>query len=114
MINSFEQRHIGTSVSGKQEMLNTVGVKSLDQLINETVPKDIRLKLPLNVSDGMSESEYLEHIANYLRKIKCLIVLLDKVIITRLHLHLSYVIFSRTRVGILHTPPIRLKFHRVI
>lgn len=57
----FEDRHIGASDSEKQAMLSAVGVKSLDELIDKTVPAGIRLKAPLKLADAMSEHEYLAH-----------------------------------------------------
>jgi len=43
-------------------MFKTIGVDSLDQLIFETLPDDIKLKKPLNLDEPMSEQEYLTHI----------------------------------------------------
>jgi glycine dehydrogenase len=43
-------------------MLHTVGVESMDQLIFETIPNDIRLEEDLTLDNAMSEQEYLEHI----------------------------------------------------
>lgn len=59
---SFEQRHIGPRESEIKEMTDTIGVASLDQLISETVPANIRLKKELNLSLAMSEFEYANHI----------------------------------------------------
>lgn len=58
---SFASRHIGPRDSDLQEMLKTVGVDSLDQLIYETLPDDIRLKEDLDLAPAMSEHEYLAH-----------------------------------------------------
>ena len=43
-------------------MLKTIKVDSLDQLIFETIPDDIRLKNELDLAPAMSEYEYLDHI----------------------------------------------------
>jgi glycine cleavage system pyridoxal-binding protein P len=43
-------------------MLETIGVESLDQLINETIPADIRLKNPLELEHIMTEYEFANHI----------------------------------------------------
>jgi glycine dehydrogenase len=43
-------------------MLETIGVRELDQLIDQTVPEDLRLKKPMALDAPMSEHEYLEHI----------------------------------------------------
>jgi glycine dehydrogenase len=59
---NFRDRHNGPRQEEVSHMLQTIGVNSIDQLINETVPAHIRLKAPLNVSDALSEDEYLSHI----------------------------------------------------
>lgn len=57
----FKNRHIGTSDHEKQLMLKEVGVSTIDELIEKTVPAVIRLKQPLKLSAPMSEHEYLAH-----------------------------------------------------
>jgi glycine dehydrogenase len=59
---SFAIRHIGPRKTDLPKMLETVGVESLEQLIFETIPDDIRLKDELNLDAPLSEQEYLEHI----------------------------------------------------
>lgn len=59
---SFALRHIGPRESDLPQMLKTIGVSSVDQLIYETVPDDILIKKPLNLDEALSEQEYLEHI----------------------------------------------------
>ncbi|MEL7120588.1 MAG: aminomethyl-transferring glycine dehydrogenase [Bacteroidota bacterium] len=54
----FVNRHIGVDEGALQQMLETIGVASLDQLIDETVPENIRLTAPLNISEAVSEYEY--------------------------------------------------------
>ncbi len=57
----FVHRHNGINKAEDiQQMLDTIGVKSLDQLIDETVPANIRLENPLNLPEGQSEFEYLQ------------------------------------------------------
>jgi glycine dehydrogenase len=56
---SFEDRHHGQTDAALTEMLKTVGVQSIDQLIEQTVPKIIRLKNPLNLPDPKSEMQFL-------------------------------------------------------
>ncbi|WP_034043403.1 aminomethyl-transferring glycine dehydrogenase [Wocania ichthyoenteri] len=60
--NAFALRHIGPREDDQNLMLKTIGVDSLDQLIHETVPDDIRLKNGLNLDEPMTEHEYLLHI----------------------------------------------------
>ena len=68
--NSFQRRHIGPSEDEQQQMLTKIGVDSLDQLINETIPKDIRLKTALDLRNPMTEYEYLSHIKEVSEKNK--------------------------------------------
>lgn len=59
---SFALRHIGPSLQEQKAMLNTIGITSIEQLVSETVPADIRLKKDLELDPAMSEQEYLNHI----------------------------------------------------
>ena len=54
------RRHIGPSPEEMAEMLRVVGVESLDQLIAETVPENIRLKAPLHFGRALSERGALD------------------------------------------------------
>lgn len=56
---SFERRHHGQSPKDLQEMLKTVGVATLDELIEQTVPAAIRLAQPLNLPAPKSEFDFL-------------------------------------------------------
>jgi glycine dehydrogenase len=59
---AFALRHIGPRESDLQHLFKTIGVDSLDQLIAETIPTDIRLKKDLELDAPMTEYEYLSHI----------------------------------------------------
>ena len=59
---SFALRHIGPRNSEVDSMLKKIGLDSLDQLISETIPDDIRLSEDIVLSTAMSEYEYLQHI----------------------------------------------------
>jgi glycine dehydrogenase len=59
---SFVSRHIGPRDHEIDEMLKVVGVSTLDELIDQTVPTSIRLKKPLNLPAPISEHEYLRKI----------------------------------------------------
>lgn len=59
---SFALRHIGPRPADLQEMLDTIGVDSIEQLIYETVPAGIRLQKELELDPAMSEYEFLNHI----------------------------------------------------
>ena len=56
----FIKRHIGPNETDTQKMLSAIGVKSLDELIDKTVPSNIRLKQPMNIPEGLSEFEMLQ------------------------------------------------------
>ncbi|MDH3321415.1 MAG: aminomethyl-transferring glycine dehydrogenase [Flavobacteriaceae bacterium] len=59
---SFVLRHLGPEENQEQEMLKTIGVKSLEELIYNTIPDDILLKNSLNLPEAMSENEFASHI----------------------------------------------------
>src|SRR6185503_10374467 len=62
IMDGFSQRHIGTSDPDElKQMLSILNADNLDQLIEQTIPGDIRLKQSLNIPDAMSEQEYLRH-----------------------------------------------------
>ena len=68
--NSFALRHIGPREKEVIEMTQTIGVTSVDALINKTVPADIRLEKALNLPAPLSEFEYLSHIKELASKNK--------------------------------------------
>lgn len=57
-------RHVGISEADEQQMLQKIGVKSLDELIDKTIPDNIRLEQPLNLPAAMTEYEFAQHIAS--------------------------------------------------
>jgi glycine dehydrogenase len=59
---AFALRHIGPRENELQLMLKTIGVESIEQLVYETLPDDIRLKAPLNLDPAMTEYEFANHI----------------------------------------------------
>ncbi|MDX2414788.1 MAG: aminomethyl-transferring glycine dehydrogenase, partial [Bacteroidales bacterium] len=58
----FITRHNGPTEDELPGMLKTIGVDSLDKLIEETVPTNIMLDKALDLPEAMSEYEYLNHI----------------------------------------------------
>lgn len=58
----FVHRHIGANETTTAEMLHSIGVSSLEQLIDETVPSAIRLNRALNLPDALTEHEYLREL----------------------------------------------------
>ena len=55
----FESRHIGPGPHDVRAMLETIGVASLDELIAQTIPDDIRQRSPLDLGTALSEIEAL-------------------------------------------------------
>jgi len=55
------RRHIGPSPSEMEDMLATLNVESLDELIDQTVPRSIRQKEPLDFGKPKSERQLLYH-----------------------------------------------------
>lgn len=67
---SLANRHIGINEQEEQLMLQKIGVKSLDELIDKTLPKNIRLKQPIDLPEAMNEYEFAQHIAQLASKNK--------------------------------------------
>ncbi|WP_337967443.1 aminomethyl-transferring glycine dehydrogenase [uncultured Flavobacterium sp.] len=67
---AFALRHIGPRETDLQHMLQTIGVESIEQLVYETLPDDIRLKAPLNLDPAMTEYEFANHIQELGKKNK--------------------------------------------
>ena len=59
---TFVNRHIGIREEDLPEMLSAIGVESLDELIDKTVPKSIRMTKELDLTPAMTEVEFSEHI----------------------------------------------------
>ena len=55
----FSRRHIGPSPTDVRAMLETIGAASLDELIAQTLPQDIRQKDKLTLPPPLSETEAL-------------------------------------------------------
>ena len=66
--NKFVNRHVGISAEDIPSMLQAIGVKSVDELIDQTIPSNIRLKEPLNLPEPMTEREFAEHISELASK----------------------------------------------
>ena len=61
---SFVDRHTGlNSKEDLQQMLATIGVGSVEELLQQVIPQNIRLKKALDLPEAMSEYEYASHIA---------------------------------------------------
>ncbi|MEO8403453.1 MAG: aminomethyl-transferring glycine dehydrogenase [Chitinophagaceae bacterium] len=59
--NEFIPRHIGPNDHDTKAMLKTIGVSSVTELVNQTVPAGIRMDHDLQIPAAMSEHEYLQH-----------------------------------------------------
>jgi glycine dehydrogenase len=60
----FTRRHIGPSPRDVEGMLQTVGAKSLDALMSETLPASIRQTAPLDLGPALSEAQALAHMSD--------------------------------------------------
>ncbi|RME10462.1 MAG: glycine dehydrogenase (aminomethyl-transferring), partial [Bacteroidetes bacterium] len=58
----FSKRHIGPNEAELSQMLKVIGVESLDQLIDETVPEPIRMQGELHLPEAQTEFEYLKEL----------------------------------------------------
>jgi glycine dehydrogenase len=56
----FETRHIGPDQAQVEEMLKVIKASSIDELIDQTIPANIRLKKPLNLPPAQSEFDFLK------------------------------------------------------
>ena len=61
--NYLQSRHIGLSDADREAMLREIGVESMDQLIEQTMPKEILLNEPLDLDEPLTEQEHLDSIA---------------------------------------------------
>ncbi len=71
-LSPFVQRHIGPRKSDVDTMLTKMGLKSIEQLMDLTIPDSIKMPGTLNIGEGMSESEFLERIRKIASKNKIL------------------------------------------
>src|SRR3989304_3341953 len=60
--NTFAARHLGPRDKDVKTMLGKIGASSLDELISQTIPPNIRFKKSLNLPDGLREFEYLKEL----------------------------------------------------
>lgn len=61
-MSDFASRHLGSNLSTASEMLKSIGLKGIEELIDKTIPPSIRLSKTLNLETPVSEFEYLQHI----------------------------------------------------
>jgi glycine dehydrogenase len=65
---NFVNRHVGPGQGEVKAMLDAIGVASIDQLINETIPSSIRLKKELQLSEPVTEYRFLENLKKIAEK----------------------------------------------
>ncbi|MCB0723399.1 MAG: aminomethyl-transferring glycine dehydrogenase [Ignavibacteriae bacterium] len=68
----FDSRHIGPDANDVEEMLKAIGVESLDKLIDQTVPADIRMTKKMNLDTPVSEYRFIENLKKLASKNKVL------------------------------------------
>lgn len=61
-LNAFQLRHIGPRREEIDNMLSTIGVATIEELVDKTVPASIRLKKKLDLPEGITEFEFSRHI----------------------------------------------------
>ena len=66
----FASRHIGIHANDEEFMLQQIGVANLNELIDKTLPNNIRLRRPLDLPEAMTEYEFRQHIAKIAAKNK--------------------------------------------
>uniref|UniRef100_A0A673XHG5 Glycine dehydrogenase (decarboxylating) n=1 Tax=Salmo trutta TaxID=8032 RepID=A0A673XHG5_SALTR len=66
----FAERHIGPGERDKREMLNVLGLESIAQLIEDTVPESIRIQRSMKMDDPLCENEVLDHLQKIASKNK--------------------------------------------
>ena len=66
----FCNRHVGVSSPAQLKlMLDTIGVKSVEELISQVIPASIRLRKPIALpSEGMTEYRFAEHVRSLASK----------------------------------------------
>lgn len=67
---SFIGRHIGLDEKETAEMLDFIGMDSIDQLVDKVIPEDIRLSQQIDLQDPVSEHQYLIQLSKIASKNK--------------------------------------------
>lgn len=105
-------RHIGISEKDEEKMLRKIGVGSLDELIDKTIPANIRLKEPLALPEPMTEYEFGQHITRLACKTNFTLRISASAGIIPSPPPLSNGMYLRIPYGIPPILPTRQKFHR--
>jgi len=67
-LDTFQHRHIGPDGGAQDQMLRTIGVPTLDALIDQTIPSGIRFTTPLHLPDADTEAGYLRRLRSIAAK----------------------------------------------
>lgn len=70
LTDQFAERHIGVNDKQTEYMLSTIGFRSLDELIDSTIPPEIRLSTKLELPEALSETEALDKLRGLAQKNK--------------------------------------------
>ena len=57
---SFERRHIGPNAQEQAQMLETLGLRTMDELMDQTIPEEIQNRKALNLPSPLSEPQVLQ------------------------------------------------------
>ena len=63
-LKTYQERHLGIGAAEREEMLQQIGVNTMDELIDQTLPPHIRLENSLTLPKAISEHDYLQHAKN--------------------------------------------------
>ena len=105
-------RHIGINEQDTAIMLRKIGVNSLDELINQTIPANIRLKEPLALTSPLTEYEFGKHIAELAAKNKLYTTYIGLGWYNTITRPLSSGMYSKTQYGILLTLRTRQRYRK--
>jgi len=70
LTNNFLSRHLGPRQKEIHKMLSFIGIESIEELLTETIPEEIRLKDKLESNTPLSEYQFLKHIQTLSNKNK--------------------------------------------
>lgn len=58
---AFVNRHVGPNSTDEAEMLQALGLNNIEELIDQTVPPQIRLEQPMQLPEALSEQQFMTH-----------------------------------------------------
>lgn len=70
LFDQFSTRHIGPNDKEIEQILQKIEIQSLDQLVDETIPENIKFRDKLNLSEPLTEYEFIQHIKELASKNK--------------------------------------------